>query len=82
MMAFRSLLNYIDQLTASVAKTDIFTMGYSRGKLANFGRGKLAHLISVNTIFQKSIFYSIFRLYFSYFITQTKDFAAKTNLWS
>ena len=34
-------------------------MGYGRAKLAHFRRGKLAHLFSMNKIFQKSIQYFI-----------------------
>ena len=83
MLAFCSLVNYINLLTASVAITDFFTMGYGRVKLAHFRRGKLAHLFSMNKNFTEinSLFYSIFRLHFSYFIFQTKDFAAKTKSW-
>ena len=34
-------------------------MGHGRGKLAYFRRGKLAHLFSMNKIFQKSVQYFI-----------------------
>ena len=61
-----------------------FIMGYGRGTSIHFWRGKLAHLFSMNKTISwiNSVFYSIFDLYLSYFIAQTKDFAAKTNSWS
>ena len=57
MLVFCSLMNYIDQLTISVAITVFFTTGYGRGKLAHFRRGNLTLLFSMNKNFQKSIKY-------------------------
>ena len=59
MSSFCSLVNCIDQLTASVCYNRFFPVGYGRGKLAHFRRGKLVHLLSMNKNFQKSIQYFI-----------------------
>ena len=57
MLAFYYVVNYIHQLTASVAQ--IFHHGYSRGKLVHFRQGKLAHLFSIVEIVKVSIQYFI-----------------------
>ena len=54
-------------------------MGYGRGKLAHFRRGKLAHLFSINKKFQKSIQYFIA---FSDYITKQTISLQKRILWS
>ena len=59
-------------------------MVYGRDILAHFRRVKLAHLFSMNTIFQKSMqYFIVFSDYISNILPpKTKDFATKTNPWS
>ena len=55
MLAFCSVVNNIDQLTAWFAITDFSPYGMVEERLAHFRRGKLAHLVSTNKYFQESI---------------------------
>ena len=56
-------------------------MGYGRGKLAHFRRGKLAHLFSMNKHFQESVQYFIaFSDYISHIlIPKPKDLLKKNK---
>ena len=70
MLAFRSLANYNWSVNCLGCFNRFFTMGDCRSKLAYFRRGKLAHLFSMNKIFQKSIQYFIaFSEYISHILS-------------
>ena len=74
MMAFCSNVNNIDRLTVSVAITDFSQYGIVGVSWPIFDVvSKLAYLFSMDKTFQESI------QYFIAFLSQTKDFAAKTN---